>query len=58
MANNKTKYINIDPEMRDEYQKKWNAPVYWPLVFVLLVIACLLLPAYIIYRRIERSTAL
>lgn len=58
MANNKTKYINIDPEMRDEYQKQWNAPVYWPLVFVLLVIACLLLPAYIIYRRIERSTAL
>ncbi|HIF17186.1 MAG TPA: peptide ABC transporter substrate-binding protein [Cycloclasticus sp.] len=58
MANNKTKYINIDPAQRHEYQAAWNKPVYWPLVVLLLVFICLLMPAYVIYRRIERSTAL
>ncbi|PCH85771.1 MAG: peptide ABC transporter substrate-binding protein [Piscirickettsiaceae bacterium] len=58
MANNKTKYINIDPEQRREYQAQWNKPVYWPLVLLLLGFVLLLLPAYFIYRRIERSTAL
>lgn len=58
MANNKTKYINIDPVLRANYQAKWNKPVYWPLAIVLLVFLCLLIPAYLIYRRIERSTAL
>ncbi|MEH6503587.1 MAG: ABC transporter substrate-binding protein [Cycloclasticus sp.] len=58
MANNTTKYINIDPALRQEYQAKWNKPVYWPLVLVLLIGTLLLLPAYLIYRRIERATAL
>ena len=58
MANNKTKYINIDNKLRATYQAKWNKPTYWPLILVALFIACLLLPAYLIYRRIERATAL
>ncbi|MFT6624978.1 MAG: ABC-type transport system substrate-binding protein [Cycloclasticus sp.] len=58
MANNTTKYINIDPALRQQYQAKWNKPVYWPLVLILLICAVLILPAYLIYRRIERSTAL
>lgn len=58
MANNKTKYINIDSSIREKYQAKWNSPVYWPLVLILFVMVCLLLPAYAIYRRIERATAL
>ncbi|MEO1889178.1 MAG: ABC transporter substrate-binding protein [Cycloclasticus sp.] len=58
MANNKTKYINIDPAQRQQYQAAWNKPVYWPLAVLLLVFICLLMPAYVIYRRIERSTAL
>lgn len=58
MANNKTKYINVDAELRKAYQAKWNKPVFWPLVFVLFLLACLVLPAYLIYRRIERAKAL
>jgi len=58
MANNKTKYINIDNKLRATYQAKWNKPTYWPLILVALFIACLLLPAYLIYRRIEQATAL
>jgi ABC-type oligopeptide transport system substrate-binding subunit len=58
MANNKTKYINIDPKLRQTYQNKWNKPTYWPLLLAMLIAGCLLLPAYIIYRRIERATAL
>lgn len=58
MANNKTKYINIDVELRKSYQAQWNKPVYWPLMLILLGFLCLLLPAYIIYQRIERASAL
>jgi len=58
MANNKTKYINIDVELRKSYQAQWNKPVYWPLMLILLAFLCLLLPAYIIYQRIERASAL
>ncbi|PHS72158.1 MAG: peptide ABC transporter substrate-binding protein [Cycloclasticus sp.] len=58
MANNKTKYINIIPSLRKAYQSKRNQPVFWPLFLAFLVIICLLVPAYLIYRRFERATAL
>ncbi|MBQ0724893.1 MAG: ABC transporter substrate-binding protein [Cycloclasticus sp.] len=58
MANNSTKYINIDPQLRRAYQSKWNKPVYWPLVIIALALLLLLLPAYRIYRRIENAKAL
>lgn len=58
MANNKTKYINIDPELRKKYQQKWNKPVVWPLYIFLIVIILLMLPAYLIYKRIEHKTAI
>lgn len=58
MANNKTKYINIDAAVRKTYQQQWNKPVYWPLALLVLFVLFLALPAYLIYRRIERSTAL
>ena len=58
MANNKTKYIRVDPAIRQEYQATFNKPVLWPLWLVLFAVLALLLPAYLIYRRIERSRAL
>ena len=45
MANNKTKYIRIDPALREQYQAKFNQPVLWPLVAILLALLALLLPA-------------
>lgn len=58
MANNKTKYINIDVALRDTYRKQWNKPIFWPLIVALFLLACLGLPAYVIYRRIESAKAL
>ena len=58
MANNKTKYINVDTALREQYQVRWNKPVYWPLFIVSIVFIIMLIPAYRIYRRIERAKAL
>ena len=58
MANNKTKYIKVDAALREQYQVKWNKPVYWPLLVIFIVLIIMLIPAYIIYRRVERAKAL
>ncbi len=57
MANNKIKYIKIDAKQRAQYQKKWNKPVYWPLLVIALLILVLLIPAYLIYQRLEQTKA-
>ena len=57
MANNKTKYIKVDAKQRAQYQKKWNKPVVWPLLVIALLILVLLIPAYLIYRRLEQAKA-
>ncbi len=58
MANNKTKYLKIDSDLRKKYQEKWNQPVVWPLIVLLIIVLILLVPAYLMFKRIERSTAL
>jgi len=58
MANNKTKYINVDPTRRALYQQQWNKPVFWPLAILLLLTVLLFIPAYFIYRKINNKTAL
>lgn len=57
MANNKVKYIKVDPQQRAAYQKKWNKPVLWPVAGLLFVLLLLLVPAYVLYRRINNKTA-
>jgi hypothetical protein len=32
MANNKLKYWRVDTDQREQLRRKWNRPVYWPLV--------------------------
>jgi len=58
MANNKTKYINVDAALREQYQASWNKPVYWPLWAAFLLLVVMLIPAYRIYRRAEEKKAL
>lgn len=55
MANNTLKYKRIDPEIRAKNQTQWNQPIIWPvgLIFMLLVISTL--PAFITYKRRQRS---
>ncbi|ORU90552.1 MAG: peptide ABC transporter substrate-binding protein [Cycloclasticus sp. symbiont of Poecilosclerida sp. M] len=58
MANNKTKYVRVEPIARKAYQNKWNQAVIWPLVIGLFMLLLLVVPAVISYRKIERATAL
>jgi oligopeptide transport system substrate-binding protein len=51
MANNRLKYIRIDPVMRTELRQQWNRPVLWPLVAAGALLVLLLAPAVSAYRR-------
>jgi oligopeptide transport system substrate-binding protein len=51
MANNRTKYIRVDPALRTELRKQWNRPVLWPLAVMGLLLAGLIVPAVSAYRR-------
>jgi oligopeptide transport system substrate-binding protein len=51
MANNRLKYIRIDPALRTELRAQWNRPVLWPLAFVGALLALLFVPAVKAYRR-------
>ncbi|KGM06979.1 Dipeptide-binding ABC transporter, periplasmic substrate-binding component [Methylophaga thiooxydans] len=50
MANNTLKYRRLDTELRQELQTKWNQPLLWPLLLVLLVLVVMVLPAALLYR--------
>jgi ABC-type transport system substrate-binding protein len=54
MANNTLKYGRIDPLERQQLRAKWNRPVVWPLVLLLMVLIGVIAPAVIAYRRRER----
>lgn len=58
MARNTLKYQRIDPGLRAEKRSQWNAPVVWPLVLLLAILAGLLVSAVSAYRRRERGAAL
>ncbi|EXJ16537.1 Dipeptide-binding ABC transporter, periplasmic substrate-binding component [Imhoffiella purpurea] len=58
MANNTLKYRRLDPELRARMRHAWNAPVTWPLWLLAATVALLVLPAWWMVRRRERSTAL
>jgi len=57
MANNTLKYKRIDPQLRAEQRRAWNAPVRWPIGLIVLVLVVSLLPAWIAYRRREQRAA-
>lgn len=52
------KYKRIDFEARNRARGFWNEPVIWPLVLTGFAVFLLLLPAYLGYRRHQRSRAL
>ena len=58
MANNTLKYKRIDPDMRARLRMEWNQPVLWPIITLLVILIISLIPAYLTYRRREKSTAL
>ena len=58
MANNTLKYWRIDPVIRAQERDAWNKPVIWPIGLMAAVLVVTVVPAWKIYRRRERSTAL
>jgi len=55
MANNTLKYRRIDPARREQSRAEWNRPVLWPFVFMAIVLALLIWPAWRQYRRHEEG---
>ncbi len=58
MANNTLKYLNLEPDLREDMRAAWNPPVLWPIAALISVLALGALPAVAIARRRERSSAL
>ena len=57
MVRNTMKYQRIDLERRAAARTEWNAPVTWPLLLVAALLAALVAPAAIHWRRRETATA-
>ena len=58
MVRNTMKYQRLDIERREAARAEWNKPVLWPLALVALLLAALVAPAVIHWRRRETATAL
>jgi oligopeptide transport system substrate-binding protein len=54
MANNRLKYIRIDPAKRTGLRRQWNRPVLWPLAVAGALLVLLFVPAVSAYRRRTR----
>ena len=57
VGNNALKYQRIDVAEREKRRQEWNAPVLWPLALIAVLLAAVVIPAVIAYRRRERGTA-
>jgi ABC-type transport system substrate-binding protein len=54
IARNGLKYQRIDPALRERLRNEWNAPVVWPALLMMALLAGLSAPAFSSYRRRER----
>jgi ABC-type transport system substrate-binding protein len=57
IAYNTFKYHRIDAAQRAQQRRAWNAPLWWPLLAALFVLAALTAPAVRTWRRREAGTA-
>jgi ABC-type transport system substrate-binding protein len=55
MIQSSLKYLKLDPKMRADKRREWNAPVMWPIAAGIGLLVVLLLPAVWIYQRRERQ---
>lgn len=55
LANNTMKYVRIDYKKRNELQKAWNKPIFWPLGVLLIMLIGSCLPVYWRYRQKEHE---
>ena len=57
MANNRLKYLRIDPIKRAELRTAWNRPVFWPIAVIAVLLVSVTVPAVVAYRKRERGVA-
>ena len=57
IVRNGLKYQRIDVAARQAARTEWNQPVRWPLAAVALLLAALVMPAVLSWRRRERAVA-
>ena len=57
MVRNTMKYQRLDIARREAARADWNRPVLWPLALVALLLAAIVAPAVIHWRRRETATA-
>ena len=55
MANNRLKYLRIDPVRRAELRTAWNRPVLWPIAIIFGALLLITAPAIFAYRKRERG---
>ena len=57
MARDRLEYLRLDPRQRARLIAQWDRPIWWPLWLVGALVAALVAPAVIAWRRHERMTA-
>ncbi|MDP1527664.1 MAG: ABC transporter substrate-binding protein [Rhodocyclaceae bacterium] len=57
VGNNTLKYQRIEVARRSELRQRWNQPVVWPLLLLVLAGVLVALPAVLNHRRREAATA-
>ena len=57
MVRNTLKYQRVDVARREAARAEWNRPVLWPLLLTFALLAALVAPAVMHWRRRERATA-
>jgi len=58
MANNTLKYQRIDPVLRSHLRSKWNSPVVWPILVLLIGLFIFLIPVFFSYWWREHRTSI
>ena len=53
IANNTLKYDQIDVVKRTQLRRKWNQPIIWPIVVILILVIILFIPLLVTYWRRE-----
>jgi len=53
MANNRLKYLRIDPIKRAKLRAAWNRPVIWPIGIIVGLLVVVTAPAVVAYRKRE-----
>lgn len=56
-ALNTVKYAHLDPTLREKLRLKWNQPILWPFLALILGVAIILAPAIIAYYRRDFAVA-